>query len=173
MLVYFQSSSLTIKFCNSQACVNIVFFEQNLQLNIFLKFALKMYVFSFTVVPRRIRINHMGSTYTLRMWRSLHQTKLRSWILRSSEMLCSVAWNYLTRFREKWRSHLQRSSSLKPCTVWPLRMGPIGFPEMSLKQLTHLRCVISQKSEDLTYTEAEVCLKSRKVTSCSNSATVI
>jgi len=31
-----------------------------------------MYMISFTVVPRRIGISHMGSMYTLRMWRSLH-----------------------------------------------------------------------------------------------------
>jgi len=38
-------------------------------------------------------------------------------------------------------------------TAWPLKMGPIGCTETSVT--TNLRCVTSQKSEDIIYTAAE------------------
>jgi len=41
--------------------------------------------------------------------------------------------NYMRRFGTTYRSHLQRPRSPRRSTSWPLKMGPIGYPETSVQ----------------------------------------
>ena len=71
-------------------------------------------------------------------------------------MLRSVDWYLVTDVSRQPIGPIFKGQAVQEdssCTVWPLKIGPIGCLETSVN--TNLRCITSQRSEYLIYTAAE------------------